>query len=544
MADSDPKPSKYAHFENVAPTELRHLYERHAEVARDIHQNTLRRFTGNDTLTVDLVRESPVSPERETLDKMAQYEVMSASSELSHAGIIQSAGPADFGRAKMYRQYFADNEMPIFVGAAGNTAEYRVYDLPRVADFARTSLIVGEASYDETGKPYVESHSSVINPTLVSDSPFNRGEKYQYYNPSPSLEGYEHLITNWLVDREQIARADAFVQADPTMSRDAAMNKAAIEINQSNFINSEIVQAQVADFMASPEKLHALVMADIMKDGTVDAKGFATGIDGTSFSAPEQAGYISGAHYEQEQRAQSGKPALTKEEISSIAKMATIDVDRVEGSDAIIEQYNNSADFDFSTPAGHGMFQPEMFRKLLDEAYVRLDRDPRIDRQAVISNMSAPIDNEVGTSLLDLNSDLKPEQKIIVDRTRLDFEFSVHGQPFPEHVALVKSTEHSMEAKRFETGAGGNIFTGWVRYENGFGETLTPDQNWNAYFPNGETTMIRDMDVTIYGYNQGGLMDQLMDYAKTIEPDYPVGLDQKSDDQQYEIIMYSGWLKN
>ena len=544
MADSDPKPSKYAHFENVAPRNLGDLYERHAEVARDIHQDALRRFTGNDTLTVDLVRESPVSPERETLDKMAQYEVMSASSELSHAGIVQSAGPASFARASMYREYFADNEMPIFVGAAGNTGEYRDYDLPRVADFARTSLIVGEASYDDKGKPYVESHSSVINPTLVSDSPFNRGEKYQYYNPSPSLEGHEHLITNWLVSREQTARADAFMLSDPAMSFDAAMNKAAIEINESDYINSEVVQAQVADFMASPEKLHALVMADIMKDGTVDANGFATGIDGTSFSAPEQAGYISGAHYEQEQREQADKPALTKEEISSIAKMATIDVDRIEGSDAIIDQYNNSADFDFSVPAGHGMFQPEMFRKLLDEAYLRLDRDPQIDRQSVISNMSAPIDYKVGTGLVDLSSDLQPEQKIVVDRTRLDFDFSVHGMPFPEHVALVKPAEASMDAKRFETGAGGNIFTGWVRYENGFGETVTAEDNWNAYFPNGETTMIRDMDVTVYGYNQGGLMDQLMDYAKTIEPNYPVGLNQKPEEQQLEIIMYSGWPKN
>ncbi len=54
------KPSRYAHFEKVEPSELLSLYERHGEVARDIHQDILRRFTGNDELTVDLVRNSPL----------------------------------------------------------------------------------------------------------------------------------------------------------------------------------------------------------------------------------------------------------------------------------------------------------------------------------------------------------------------------------------------------------------------------------------------------------------------------------------------------
>ncbi len=54
---------KFAHFEHVAPTKLTDIYLRHGEVAREIHQDALRKFTGNDELTVDLRTLSPEFPD-------------------------------------------------------------------------------------------------------------------------------------------------------------------------------------------------------------------------------------------------------------------------------------------------------------------------------------------------------------------------------------------------------------------------------------------------------------------------------------------------
>jgi len=47
-------------------------------------------------------------------------------------------------------------------------------------------------------------------------------------------------------------------------------------------------------------------MADIKKKYDADEDGFTSNIDGASFSAPEQAGYVSDALYEQMQREDQG----------------------------------------------------------------------------------------------------------------------------------------------------------------------------------------------------------------------------------------------
>ncbi|MGH1377783.1 MAG: hypothetical protein ACRBB3_03080 [Alphaproteobacteria bacterium] len=191
---------KYAHYENVDFSELRQLYGRHGEVAREIHQNTLREFTGNKDLTVDLVRESTLQADGEMLDRMSQYDVISASTEIGMGAIIGNRGLADKNNIDLYRDRFSESDMPVYVVAAGNSGERGQTVQPRLADFSRNSLVVGEANVNE-GEPFVEKHSSKVNPSLVSDSPFNRGEKYQYFDTSPSLEGHEHLIQFWLVEK-------------------------------------------------------------------------------------------------------------------------------------------------------------------------------------------------------------------------------------------------------------------------------------------------------------------------------------------------------
>ena len=117
MASSDNP--RFAHFENISTHSLYDLYIRHAEIARDIHQDILRRGTGNNSLSVELVTDSPVLPTsiEDTINKLQQYDVVSVSSGVELGAIINSRGLSNPDIINQYRQAFSEEDMPIYIVA-------------------------------------------------------------------------------------------------------------------------------------------------------------------------------------------------------------------------------------------------------------------------------------------------------------------------------------------------------------------------------------------------------------------------------------------
>ena len=514
----------YAHFENVAPSSLRDIYSRHGEVAREIHRDTLRNFTGNPDLAVDLVRESAVGADQGVLDKMAQYDVVSVSTATGMGSIIRSSGLSDKDNIDMYRQQFEQKDMPVYVVAAGNNGRSAASEQPRLADFSRTSLVVGEANMGD-GTPFMEGHSSKNNPTIASDTPFNRGTAYQYYDTSPSLDGHEGLVQDWIVEKEFSRRFDEFRDGDGKGLDDSAIGEAYWKIQEDliteKYSESPAVQTQLAHFMANPQDLHSLVMAEIRENTNVDKNGFTSDIDGTSFAAPEQAGYVSGAMHEQEQREGNNLPILLKEEISTLIKLSTIDIDHREGQESLMHTYNNKANFEFSpTGAGHGVFNPDMFRVLLDESYEKIQKDHDINRDPVTIVMTADKgpEGKFNGNAVSLHSDTSEDSNIVIERARIDLNFSVNGT-VPHYVTVDRPGEDP-QASRMQQASNGAEMTGWARKETDFGETINTGDNWNFDIHNGRDSTLEDVSVTVYGYNEGGLMDQMMDHSKKVAPQF------------------------
>ena len=519
---ADPDQPKFAHFEGVKETSLYQLYGQHDEVARQIHQDALRRFTGNDTLTVDLVSESPLLPESmDTLDRLQEYDSVSVSSGVGLGSILHSGGIAGVELTSEYKRRFAEEDMPVYVVASGNEGQTNQVGMPRVADFARNSLVVGEAN-NNNGEPFVEKHSSRINPTLSSDSPFNRGEKYQYYDTSPSLEGHEDLVRKWVIDKQVQIGIDLFREHNKGVDEDVldegarniyyALNRKYRE-NESDIA---WIDGQVQAYMDNPEALHEQVMAELRENNDIDENGYVTGIDGTSFSAPEQAGYVSGAIYEQWEREEQNLPILTKDEITTLAKMATIDVSSREGVDEPMDSYVNGDGHEFVSGGGHGMFDPDMFRQLLDEAYNKIGNDPDIDRESVNVVMSAEIEEGLrGDKAVKLENPTSRGQDVIIDRMRLDLEFSVDGT-VPHHAIIDKPGQDDVTVVRLQEASSMGIMNGWSRIEQDFGETVPGGQDWSVKLHNGRDATYESAQLTVYGYNEGGLMDQMMDYSKTL----------------------------
>jgi hypothetical protein len=568
----EPNQPRFAHFESTKVTSLYGLYTRHAEVARDIHQDALRTFTGNKRLTVDLVRESPIVPDnlQGTLGRLQQYDVVSVSSGVELGAVTNSSGVANQQTARAYEQAFAERDMPVFVEAAGNEGLTPQTGLPRVSDFARNSLVVGEANMGR-GKPFVEEHSSRINPTLTADSPFNRGQKYQFYNVSPSLTGHEGLISKWIINKEidqafeqfkttdpakgldEIGLSNAYVKLSDSMHRQYEMTEAdrdkdieqAFEqfkqsdpakgldesgltdaynkIRQEKQVEYEKaeayrakINAQVQGYMARPETLHSQIMAEFRQSQTIDRKGSVTGMDGTSFSAPEVAGYISGALYEQTRREDRNRPLLTKDEITTLAKMATVDTQTREGRTEPMPSRTNAAGQTFVEGGGHGVFRPDVFRKLLNEAYKRIETNPNIDRTSVTATSLATLaPGQTGDSAMLFRTPLPEGQAMVIDRMRFDLDYRVDGR-VPNLAAVIPPGQNPYALSIQNAGGEGSNFSGWARQEQHFGETQRTDDTWRVRFFSGQDSTMQSASMTVYGYNQGGLMDQMMQYSQRL----------------------------
>ena len=141
---------------------MRDLYKRHAEVACSIHEDTLREFTGNQNLKVDLIHENPLGAKKAVLEKLGEYDVVSVSSGLADGSLIGGSNLYNKDVIDYARQHVQFNEIPVYVVAAGNDGETAKASQPRLADFSRTSLVVGEANVSKDGT-YIEDHST-INP--------------------------------------------------------------------------------------------------------------------------------------------------------------------------------------------------------------------------------------------------------------------------------------------------------------------------------------------------------------------------------------------
>jgi len=238
---------------------------------------------------------------------------------------------------------------------------------------------------------------------------------------------------------------------------------------------------------------------------------------GTSFSGPEQAGYVSGALYEQEQREANNLPILTKDEIITLVKMATIDTAIREGEDLPMDQYTNSDGNKFVFGTGHGVFQPDIYRDLLNKAYKIIESNPDIDRDSITRVMKAEISKDhVGSDPVTMKSDSPENETMVIDRMRIDVDYNVSSR-FP-HYVKVEGIDEKDIVFRLQTAnvKGSSGYLSWARIENQFGEELPSDKNLDINLTYGDTSILKNAQITVYGYNKGGLMDQMMDYSKEL----------------------------
>jgi hypothetical protein len=514
----------YAHFELPKTRNLEDLYTRHAEVARDIHQDVLRQLTGNNELVVDLVPLSPVEPSEELFQKLSEYDVVSASTGVGPGQLFENVGLHNRDNIELSRKMFEEMDLPIIVSAAGNDAEKKIELNKHLVDFSRTGITVGESNVKD-GFNYIEKHSSHHNPTMASSNLFNEGKKYQYINPNPSLEGHEGIIQKWLVDKEFVKRFTEFEDsAEGKLTDDevrSAVRNIKSEMRSERYAQS--LKSEIDGYIKNPQDFHDMILDEIQKKMDVDDNGYTSDVNGTSFSSPTLAGHVSATLYQQEQREMQNLPVLTKEEVSTLARMATMDTSVREGQTELMSTYNNASGFEFSEMGGHGVFNPEMFNKLLDKAYDTIENNPDIDRTPITVTMKAEASEVNGSKRVTLHSDLEEgSDPIVIERSRLDINYQIQGS-VPDRISVSKPGEDPISSRIRQ--ASGRVAigddsvlqeTGWVRMETDFGNRLSAGDSWSFRMIQGQDTEILDSRITVYGYSDGGLMSQMIDYSQQI----------------------------
>ncbi len=532
--------AKFAHFENTPLYELTDLYVRHDEVARQIHEDSLRKFTGDDSLQVELVKQNPVSGDSDVVENLSNYDSVSVSSVI---GVLETTvnntALSDNGVINQLKKTIENNDMPIYVVSAGNEGETQTSLSPKVANFIRTSISVGEANLNGENGAYIEKHSSRLNPTLASDSPFNRGVAYPFITLSPSLDGHEGLIKDWVSNEEYSKRENSLLESDSYKGMNdeeklEAQNQFEQLWRDADYKNSPEAQQQVKHYLDNPAELHERVINHLKESGIQitekrDGYGYVTDLDGTSFSAPEMAGTTSGAVYEQEQREAQGLPILSKEEISTMARLATTDTPYREGQKGLVNVYNNKANFAITESGGHGVFQPNLFRSLLDKAYETIEKNPHIDRQAVERRFTASPDQENFSSgeTVTINA-TNLDHNIAVESIRVDFYSDTGVTPKIAFGGLDGEQERNLTSNHSSKLFYNNNDVheegyAWLRLETDFGKIAEQGDQWTLRVNNMKGDTLSNAGVTVYGYNEGGLMHQMMQHSQslTAQPSAP-----------------------
>ena len=252
---------EFAHFERTDAGSLRELYFRHAEVAREIHQDTLREFTGNDTLVVDLINDNLLFPKdtKTIMNEVAKYDVVSQSMEIALGGMIRSNGIRNYEYAHTLSEELDQPHMPVLVVAAGNSGETGLSVQHRAADFARTSLVVGEANLAAKSGAIIEDHSALTGATLATDNPMNRGVKYQFYNMEPDLTGHEDLIREWLADRDWEKRVDALVEMGEEIDTSSQEFSKLRRDHYNSFEDNPVIEQKIQDTISNKDEIKQLI---------------------------------------------------------------------------------------------------------------------------------------------------------------------------------------------------------------------------------------------------------------------------------------------
>ncbi|MBI1302134.1 MAG: hypothetical protein GC137_10860 [Alphaproteobacteria bacterium] len=543
-------PEKFAHFENTRPGNIYDLYTRHAEVCRDIHAAAASAFAGID-VEVELVSENIVIPREDIRALLDEYDVVSVSSALRDVDIGIIGVPVSSGSAfvdeidDIMAHYNDGGQHPVIVSAAGNSREADTRDLFRYTNLMRTGLSVGEANrMDDV--TFVEQHSS-RSPTLSSTNPFNQGETFHYINMAPSLEGHERLIETYVKQKQFGELLEQFYEENPDFLEQASdydkshlnhLIKIIIdEVEEFKEKRAGLVQA----YLDNPDSLHAEILEKLSEHYDFDENGFLTNLDGTSFSAPYVAGHISGALVLEEQRAEAGLPTLTREEITTLTKLATTDIQHRQNKDETgvngMLVLDNPAGYHFSASGGLGYFDPELFRKLLDEAHARIEQDPDIDREIVQREVAGTLES-YDTAAFNFSDVL--DKEIVVERSILTFDTPDGIRPTA--MSLTGQDDVSSSWNSFDTYLIGSTFfaTGYRSVSAGdslIGARLSGDSNLrleamgferSKYFDEGEDEMVNPRMI-IHGYVSGGLMDQMMAYRQELAAKADVQLDEKSD---------------
>ncbi len=493
--------AKFAHFESVPANSLISIYTRHAEVARDIHAYAVREFTGRDDIEVDLVRRDPNVPDTETLDIMSQYDSISVSSGLTSFGQTLREGLVD---AVHNVQERFQGPMPALIIAAGNDGTESGPKGMRITELMRNGLAVGESN--QTGSEwYIEAHSS-NKPNIAAPNPFDE-QKFRFIDLSPDLNGHEEIIEEYLTNEEFSKRLQA--QEDHLKSlepeaRSRAMQNIMLELLSDTEAMNAIAR-RVSDIVANPEQFHQKILAHLRHSFDFDQNGYVSGVDGTSFSGPYLAGHISGAILLEEERADSGLPALTTEEIMTLAKLSTEQVSRREGiysdEETNMHYWQNKANQGFTSHGGHGVFSAEKFRMLLDEAHQVLETSPDINRENVVYTLQGQrVDSHTTSFQMPEHGtqDLVFEKMILIFKTP-----DIYGA---NAITLARGSD---DPRVLQPTYRDDL--NWLATDRYFGETIQEGETWQVKaITHQNQGSVENASLTLFAYNQQSLMGQMI----------------------------------
>lgn len=424
---------KTGHIEGRNANNLIDLYTDHALAARLAFSQGFRDFSGKN-IEVTAIDANAVIVDQATRDIIKKLDVGSISSGFHDFGNM-------FNGIVSGRNLQTGPENSILFRAGGNINPkdrdiIRSYDTNSL-DTSPMMNVVGEAGRDDKGNYFVKAHNRTGNLTFVALNPYDNGLKVKYFNEVADLKPYKNLVEEYIRDKQLsdlLKQNPQFDQLPKDQQRELAQ-KINDQVNSGKWKKE---RDQKTEFYLKNPKILSEEIKKLLNDKLgIDDQGYTSKLSGTSFATPYSAGIVAAAVDEEKQKALSGKPALTKQEISQLAMLSCIPLNKKAGEDKPLLYNQNSRGLSFNEEAGFGLFDEKLFKQNLTLARNLLNKGEARSSQVYTLETTGGKINKSGNEIT-INVD-SPEGLI---SNKISFSFNDI-----DHVKLVKESAKRIDAR-------------------------------------------------------------------------------------------------
>lgn len=508
------------------------IYTRHAEAAASVMDEAADRLSGKD-VPVLLVARNEDWTRWIMNDESAYTRTLFENADVisvSMMPIVQgdqnrqySAGTITTEQDIRKADDFWKNSHTILVWGSGNNGTDRAIDLERTAAFpavrADTMLRVGQAGRDANGNAYIVPYSSRVGVSFVTTEPYLEGMGFRLYSTGRGLRQEIEDIYEYKTRGADKTNAELFAEqlklpvatAKTTENKRLPLTSCHSDFANANFPGKDVLLNNDEWTSTHPEDVreaftNCLVSAaeyTRQKAAAPGARGYVTGMMGSSYSGPHAAGMVAAMREKY--------PQLSEYDLDAAALMASVPVRNVQRMDGHLDHvayhFNGRGLLHNSYEAGFGFLDENAYVAMVDKMAVLLDAHPQLATKESRAEAGSTYTGEIHPDNAGrVEYRLEMAQDIVALRSNIALHFAGGPAGVPAKIELIDPAGGSVYLSPTKL-ADKNMVYSLASTDGHFG--VPTKGTWRIRIPTG--FRLEEARLSIAGVERRGLIDRTLD---------------------------------